>query len=873
MSGTPSPAVSSESSSGDEVTSFAESLLARCLELPVAKRAAALDGLCAEHPEHAEELRELAESLAAIGLLQQPAGREFPERLGEFRLLRRLGSGGMGVVYLAEQESIGRQVALKLLHPTHLFFPGARERFRREAQAIAALHHHNIVSIHSVGEEQGILYMVMERIDGCSLAGVVQRLQGRNPVKLRGRDLANALGIGEEFAPMRGSWTDACAWIAAEVGSALTHAHARGVVHRDVKSSNVMVTPAGRVVLLDFGLASTEQAHRLTRTGTQPGSLPFMSPEQVHGDESIDERSDVYSLGVTLYELLTLQLPHLGTSTAQTRQLVLRGQPLPVRMRNPAVPRDAEIVCHRAMELRRRDRYRTAAAFAQDLRNVVQRQPIIARPPGLLARLSKWAQRNPGIAAMTGVVVLLLLGVYGEMLHQNEVLANAHNEAERLATRFQHSTERLQRLSDGMLLDRLVARLNTLGPVGPETAASYADWVADAETLLQRLPLHRETLRMLREGGTDEAAQVRDWEITALSAHVRALGRLAKPGSGELALMRQAVWFAGAVFDLTITQHRERWLQTAAELATDPRFHGLELKPQLGLIPIGRDPATGLQEFLHLATHSGPVPTRDANGRLPVDGDTGIVLVLLPGGTFWMGTQREDPNGPNYDPAPVRYPGVDQVSLDPFFLAKHEATQGQWWRVSRERSSVHRTVKPKDGSIAADQLPVDHITWTEASSVLRTLGLVLPTEAQWEYGCRAGTQTIWSTGNDVASLAGSANLAGRESSSWDAFFTPELDDGHVDTTAVGSFLPNAFGLHDMHGNVNEWCCDLRVDFERFPARPGDGERSGKAIKQYCVRGGTCTDLATRATSAFRGACPPDARLYRMGARAARALDL
>jgi tetratricopeptide (TPR) repeat protein len=342
----------------------------------------------------------------------------YPERLGEYELLERLGGGAMGVVYLARQASLDRRVALKLIHPEHLYFPGMRERFLREVEATARLQHPGIVTIHAFGEEQGLPYFAMDRIEGCTLAEALHALPAeRSAQDLTGEDLLRAVtrctpGSRRE-APLAqvplygGSLVEVALRIVASVAGALAHAHERGVLHRDVKPSNVMLTPQGRVLLLDFGVAAIQgQVSRLTRTGAVVGSLPYLAPEHFRGDAPASERSDLYALGVTLYELLALRLPFEGGTFDSLRAEKLGGAPLSLRLVNPAIAWDVETVCMTAMESDPARRYATAQGFAADLDNLLHLRPIAARRPGLTLQAQRWMQRHPALAVAAGLVAL-----------------------------------------------------------------------------------------------------------------------------------------------------------------------------------------------------------------------------------------------------------------------------------------------------------------------------------------------------------------------------------------------------------------------------------------------------------------------------------
>ena len=382
-----------------------------------------LEELCRANSDIAGELRRRVTMLVKSGLWKpvEGGGSDVPERLGDYKLLRRLGGGGMGVVFLAEQESVGRRVALKLIRSEQLFFHGARLRFLREAQAVARMDHPNIVQVLTVGEEAGVPYIAMEYVAGCPLDLFIAKLRPRDPSTLSGRDArevvaaqlvasANSDIVEWNEAFFERGWVELCLRIAREIAHALHHAHQRGVLHRDVKPSNVLLSPTGRVRLLDFGLASLSNAAAITRSGTQLGSLPYMAPEQVEGQtDRIGPATDVYAVGLLLRELLTLRAAYSGANELALRKAVLDAQPTPIRALNPSVPADVETVCAKAIESDLARRYATAAEFERDLGNLLELRPIEARPPSRLHCVVRWTQRRPAVATacVLGLFVLV----------------------------------------------------------------------------------------------------------------------------------------------------------------------------------------------------------------------------------------------------------------------------------------------------------------------------------------------------------------------------------------------------------------------------------------------------------------------------------
>jgi len=350
------------------------------------------DAYFARHPDVDGEARDLIRALhrEARRRASKPA-LPFP-RLGEYVLVRRLGEGGMGQVFLGKQESLDRDVALKILRPEFQASPSAAARFRREAQTVARLRHDHIVAVHAMGEENGVRFIAMEFVAGRNLDEVLaaETATGGPP------PLERVL-----------RWT-------AEISRALAHAHAHGIVHRDVKPSNIRITPEGRARLLDFGLARDVTSDVGSLTATFAGSPHYAAPEQLSG-ALLDARADVYGLGATLYQCLTGRVPFPGRTLDQVIRRALLEEVLPPRRLDPALPRAVDVVVLKALAKDPDARYASAEAFAHDLEALREGRPIRARPPSPLARARRFARANPRKVAAALLLVAAVATVMGTL--------------------------------------------------------------------------------------------------------------------------------------------------------------------------------------------------------------------------------------------------------------------------------------------------------------------------------------------------------------------------------------------------------------------------------------------------------------------------
>ncbi|MEM7202386.1 MAG: SUMF1/EgtB/PvdO family nonheme iron enzyme [Planctomycetota bacterium] len=893
-------------------------------------RPAALDEYLAAFPDHQ------ATVAGAYRQLQQdpPMTRDDRSlargRIGRFQILRTLGRGGQGTVVLAEDTRLPRRVAVKLLAGlAGTWDDTALVRFRREAELASRLRHPGICPVFEMDVEDGVPFLVMPFVVGRSLAEIL----ADGPV-----EIARALRWGEAIA------------------RALDAAHQAGVVHRDIKPANIMIDEEDRPIIMDFGVAravdevGTVTGASLTGAGALIGTLPFMAPEQVQGGE-VDMRTDIYALGVALYECCARRLPFEGSTQREVMNAIVADPPPPLRRANPAASPDLQTVLETALQKAAADRFHSAAALADELRRVAERRPILSRPAGPWLRLRRWVERETALAASVGgAVFLLVAGLVLSLWLLTSV------DAERRRT--DQALIRVQRLADVTRLQELVAELEALEPLRPADGGALRDWLTRADALLARLPAHRVMLDELRaralprteaDRRADRVAHPRAAEFerkTALAAYLRhgiqlvagLYNRHARTDRRRLQRDLAAVESELAELEPLLAQHRtwrfadaedrwrhglqagiveqleafgggdllaptrargaqllaelvaqrraslvdagDAWRQCIEQVRADPRTAGLRLVPQFGLVPLGPDRASGLQEFAHLPT--GAAARRDAEtGELVFDADHGMVLVLLPACRARLGAQRPTPQDPIGGPRvdlhaqPYEEPVVE-ADLAAFFCAKFEMTQAQWLRAVGQNPSQARPGVRYRGHPEVTLLhPVESVNWYEADAALRRLGLALPTSAQWEYAARGGTDTVFFTGDDPESLAGAANVADMafvRASGQQASANHELfDDRWASHAPVGVFVANDFGLHDVIGNVYEWCRDGAYR-HREPFRPGDGLNLVADLTNRTIRGGSASQTWSVCRSAARTELRPELRRYDLGVRPVRPLD-
>ena len=829
------------------------------LARPLDERDEAIEALIAANPEFAAALREqvalteqhtLAEVDRAVAHLRTD---EMPRKIGRYEILGPIGKGGMSRVYRAVQEKpVAREVAIKVM-TAPLADKHARRRFELECMTLARMEHPGISRIYEAGvTDQGYPFVVMEIVEGSNILEYCDREKLSIPSRI------------ELFQ---------------QVCSTVHHAHEKGVVHRDLKPANVLVREVGgaaQAVLVDFGLALVKDgmdADTADQEGRAFGTLGFMSPEQCRGkSEDIDTRSDVYALGVLLYQLLAGELPfdpkelrELGWQ-AMRKRIEEEDPPPPSFKVDPHTEDTLETAAHRglrptslrsllsgdldwitlrAMHKDKEGRYASAIAIAEDLQRHLTNEPVEAGPVSRTYRLRKYVRRNRITLGISALLIITLSVATGFSLAQRNVAETQKSVAERNLRAF-------VRQYDAKIAAALEREAEEeLWPINAALLPRITEWRQQYELLLKRAPGHSDELPVApSDAGLSKAPMLQldpEQEKQLLLELLSRIGRWQEPKTGLLAQLDWREERAKSILPEAIPGYGEAWRECQQRISSNSKYESLVLPPQEGLLPIGPDPFSGLEEFVHLL--SGTAPSREEDtGKLIAKDSTGIVLVLIPGGDCVIGAQRVDPQAPRYfrqaDRNESNEGRLPEVRLDPFFLGKFELTLGQWLRL-RGSAPPGYSVGQKIMRLVevSPRHPLIMATHESALAQLKRFDLTLPTEARWEAAARAGKHEQWpgamGTGPTMARLVQLANILDESFRVGTRARMKRLsfDDGFALMAPVGSLEPNGFGLYDMSGNVAEWCLG---PFARYDVamRPGDGLQAEAKGGQYVLRGGS-----------------------------------
>ena len=471
-----------------------------------------VDALIGQNPEIGDELTGLLETAAMLERIREQyslaaggpvMGHRVPDHLGEFEIIQEIGRGGMGIVFEAVQQPLNRRVAVKVLPKAALWDSGSIAQFRREAATAARLHHSHIVPVYGVGQHDGCHFYAMQFIEGETLASLIE-----------GRRIENSkLHLGAESAAEEVAYQRSIVKMVADAADALNYAHAQGTLHRDIKPSNLLLDAHGHIWIADFGLALPGDDGLGNRTKTVAGTPHYMAPEQLDGRP--EQRSDVYSLGLVLYELLTLQ-PAFGSTHGCRHTL---SQPPRPRLIDPAIPHDLETIVLKATAIDAADRYVNAASLAEDLRLFASGRPIRSSRTSLIRRLSMWSRRNPVIAIASSTAAMLLVALMTTLIISNVQIRNANESSEASARSETVHRQRADFAADVAweTLERILARtIPDDELLGNTDLSSYRNGNA-------RLPLSDDTAALLQElletfqklATQDQRQQTRQRIITA----------------------------------------------------------------------------------------------------------------------------------------------------------------------------------------------------------------------------------------------------------------------------------------------------------------------------------------------------------------------
>ncbi|MFT7671017.1 MAG: serine/threonine protein kinase, partial [Planctomycetota bacterium] len=701
--------MTSSSSPTEDLPNHAKELFVQFLSDTHTDIDAEFESLCLEHPDTADELRRLysasknlEEQFAFFGSRSDGDdsstgdGARTNDTIGDFELIRRIASGGQGEVWEAQQRSLNRRVALKLVLPGRIN-EKSLTLFAREARAGGRLAHPGIVAVFGYGQDNGRHWIAQELVEGSWTL----------------RDFIDEMRNADELP--RNYYRSVAGFLAA-LADALQAAHEAGVIHRDVKPQNVLVTKDDQPKLTDFGLARITDEAAMSVTGDFAGTWLYMSPEQVTAKRiELDHRTDVFSLGVVMYETLALSRPFDGDTTHQIAEKILMWDPPDLTKIRSKVPKDLAVICGKALEKRKDARYSTMTEFALDLRRWLSNESIHATAPRQVDRAAKWCKRNPtksvaiGLASVFVVAISSLLWANVESKREleverknltmaNQALSNQKSKDQRRVVELEKLNDDNRRLSltqkemlevTGELLiekqenltalqttlvlaeqrsfevlrlsavqdmEELVSEVDELWPAIPSMVPRLSAWVERSGPLVGHSGLNRQVLARLRGedelnpglmklpetavqrfAGGENASQIRAGGDLVAAQGVCAKchmnmreGQQAAKGQlwweSQLSKLNEGVtdiqnsllaaevvteeygWsvmrrlrFAAKISELSMVgpEPSRLWNEAVSLIATSPKYNGLALMPQLGLLPIGPDPVSGLGEFAH----------------------------------------------------------------------------------------------------------------------------------------------------------------------------------------------------------------------------------------------------------------------------------
>ncbi|WP_202921212.1 bifunctional serine/threonine-protein kinase/formylglycine-generating enzyme family protein [Anatilimnocola aggregata] len=743
------------------------------------------------------------EKLTQFQATELLSGSTTPLVLGDYVLLAKIGAGGMGQVFKARHRHMKRQAAIKLLPPALTKDEAAVKRFQREVEAAAKLSHPNIVQTYDAGVQRGVWYLVMEHVEGRDLAGVVAS--------------DGPLPIPQAIDCIR------------QAAQGLAFAHDNGVVHRDIKPANLLLDKKGTVKILDMGLARLDDANQdgLTESGQVMGTVDYMAPEQAFDVHTVDARADIYSLGCTLYRLLTARNMYDAESLVQ-KLMAHQNKPIPpLAVHRPDVPKSLAAIYERMVAKKPEDRYQT-----------------MAEVEAALATLNKPVSATSNISPEPDSK----LGSFLQSFSGKKTDSSA-------ATAAQATLPKTQPL----------ATAGVSPTISIHSAQVTTDPISDRSIQVARqLPPQRPRGPWWRN------------RVALIAA-----------GLGGLLFLALGVWVilkdndGNKITKVRVPEGRAPATQTVRE----------DSKPQP---PLAKAPFTAPQAKQHQLAWAKHLGT-----QVETNNSVGAKMVLIPPGEFLMGSTDEQVAAAQKMAEAIKAgegtfdrilkserPQHRRIVTKPFRMGATEVTVKQFRQFVAATKYVTEAEKygfgssssfVLDGSIpdidrgrswreldypVADNLPAIQISWNDGVAYCQWLSqqesatVRLPTEAEWEFACRAGSTTQFSFGDDLRLL---------DKFGW-------YNENCKGVNPVAMKPPNAFGLHDMHGNLREWCQDVFDDNSYSRNALGDFPESANGSARV-IRGGDWNYDAARTRSAFRSRYPPSARYGSNGFRVVQELNL
>ncbi len=794
-----------------------QDLHARVLEKAPEERESFLEAACEGDAKLLREVRRLLEGTVPADFMEPPsevrsaANAPWPEISG-LSITRRLGEGGRGAVWLAHDEASDSLVAVKVLSPAAQLSTLQLERFRREGVVAEKLDHPGIVSVLRTGAENGLPFIVMEWVDGLDLAQEISMLRSISPRPSDSKALLASIDASRRI--------EVCARILREAAEALHFAHEQQIIHRDIKPQNILLAGELQPRLVDFGLARNESADTITVSGEVEGTPNYMSPEQVHARRAIiDRRTDVYSLGVVLYELLTLTRPFEAPTLRQVMDNITSRTPPRARSLNPDIPIDLETICHHAMEKRPEDRYATAAELAADLDRFLSHQSIEARPVPGRVRALRWCQSHKsilalGLFAVIAPVVAFWLSVnqersrrfaeIGESLRAEVDRPKVTPESRRILEQAQALRSRLGSLPPD--LERLRERLRE------RLSAAAAQVSGEGRAALSRVRTRSPRLSIT----TPDTSESRANFLEGLERTVEA-ALLSGGLNATLSQMLIEAASATVVIDMTSDDvdpaGAEVFVQRidplTGELASAQLMGTIPLDPQL-LSPghyrfsVWKNGAASA-EWKRWLEHPGR--TYRLSARLVPDATARDGMISVAGGSV---TQAFDVIDANDSAITESIPITLEVA--PFWIDESPVTHGEYAAFVNATGAPEPFFWRADGPRPDnwDELPVAGVSLDDARAYAEWRGARLPTLAEWELAVRGPEGHPFPWGKEADERLDAFQL-GRP----DRFPKPPEKDPlehlfewyvanivAVGTTPAESRGPN--GLDQPIGNVWEW---------------------------------------------------------------------